>query len=337
METPPLSAPVRWGIIGVGDVTEVKSGPAFRQARGSELVAVMRRDGAKAADYARRHRVPRWYDDADALIGDRDVDAVYIATPPDSHCDYAVRAAAAGKPVYVEKPMARTAAECEAMISACEAAGVPLFVAYYRRAMPRFHAVAALLDDGAIGQVRAVTVRTQSPAPRWEPADAVPWRLRPEIAGGGLFVDLGSHTLDFLDLLLGPIAHASGSAARLDDRYPAEDTVVASWSFASGVQGVGLWAFDANESRDEVEIVGTSGSLRFSSFGQEPLSLTTASGMREIAAPYPVPVQLPLIQTVVDALLGTGECPSTGRSALRTARIVDTVLADFRRRSGSGG
>jgi len=325
--TQPLASPVRWGIIGVGDVTEVKSGPGFQQARGSELVAVMRRDGGKAADYARRHGVPRWYDDADALLADPDVDAVYIATPPSSHHDYTSQAAAAGKPVYVEKPMARTAFECESMIGACEGAGVPLFVAYYRRALPRFVAVKDLLHDGALGDVRAVSVRLQSPAPTWEPGP-VPWRLRPEISGGGLFVDLGSHTLDLLDLLLGPITDASGVAASRDERYAAEDTVAATFTFESGVVGAGLWDFAAHDRLDEVEIVGSAGSLRFSSFGSEPLRLTTSTGLREIAAPYPPTVQLPLIQSVVDALTGRGDCPSTGRSALRTARAVDSVLAN---------
>src|SRR5258706_8424693 len=124
---------IRWGIIGCGDVTEVKSGPGFQKAEGSALVAVMRRDAAKAEDYARRHNVPRWYADADALIADRDVDAVYIATPPSSHEEYVLKAAKARKPVLVEKPMAMSVAECEAMIAACRSAGVPLRVAYYRR------------------------------------------------------------------------------------------------------------------------------------------------------------------------------------------------------------
>ncbi|HUX70882.1 MAG TPA: Gfo/Idh/MocA family oxidoreductase [Cellulomonadaceae bacterium] len=329
MDTNPLAQPVRWGIIGVGDVTEVKSGPGFQQAHGSELVAVMRRDGAKAADYARRHGVPRWYDDADALLADPDVDAVYVATPPSSHHDYALRAAAAGKPVYVEKPMARTAAECESMVSACEGAGVPLFVAYYRRAMPRFVTVRDLLRDGAIGEVRTVSVRLQSPAPTWD-SGLPPWRLQPEISGGGLFVDLGSHTLDLLDLLLGPVTRATGVAVSRDRRYPAEDAVAATFMFGSGVVGAGLWDFDAEERLDEVELIGTAGSLRFSSFGEEPLRLTTPAGRQEIPAPYPATVQLPLIQTVVDALTGIGECPSTGRSALRTASVVDSILAGYR-------
>src|ERR1043165_6013444 len=129
---------VRWGIIGCGDVTEVKSGPAFQKADGSALVAVMRRDAKKAEDYARRHNVPRWYADADALIADKDVSAVYIATPPSSHKEYTLKAAKARKPVLVEKPMAMSASECDDMIAACRDAGVPLRVAYYRRRLPRF-------------------------------------------------------------------------------------------------------------------------------------------------------------------------------------------------------
>src|SRR5690349_18239861 len=118
--------PIRWGIIGCGDVTEIKSGPGFQKAEGSELVAVMRRDAAKARDYAERHKVPRWYSDADALLADRDVDAVYVATPTSSHKEYVLKAARAGKPVLVEKPMAASVGDCEAMIAACREAGVPL-------------------------------------------------------------------------------------------------------------------------------------------------------------------------------------------------------------------
>ena len=323
---------MRWGIIGVGDVTEAKSGPGLQRAEGSELVAVMRRDGAKAADFARRHGVRRWYADADALVADPEVDAVYVATPPDSHRDHVLRAAAAGKPVYVEKPMGRTAAECRQMIDACDRAGVPLFVAYYRRAMPRFAVVADLLGS-AIGDLRTVTVRTQSPPGMWAP-EHLPWRVRPEVSGGGLFVDLGSHTLDLLDHLLGPVTRVSGTAANRGGHYPAEDVVTAELTFASGVQGVGSWCFDAWRHTDEVEVVGTGGSLRFSSFGAEPLTLTTPHGQRLVEAPYPDPVQLPLIQTVVDTLLGRGACPSTGLSALRTAHVVDQVLAGYRRATG---
>ena len=206
---------LRWGILGCGNVTERKSGPAFQRAEGSRLVAVMRRDGAKAEDYARRHGVERWYTRADDLLADPQVDIVYIATPPDSHAPLALACAAAGKPAYVEKPMARTHAECVAMVEAFAARGLPLFVAYYRRALPRFRLVASLVAEGAIGAVRTVSVRLTRPLSPAEKDPATwPWRVRPEIAGGGHFVDLASHTLDFLDFCLGPIAQARGETAR---------------------------------------------------------------------------------------------------------------------------
>ena len=320
---------VRWGIIGVGDVTERKSGPGLQRAERSSLVAVMRRDGAKAADFARRHGVPRSYDDADALIHDPEVDAVYVATPPDSHADYARRIAAAGKPVYVEKPMARTATEARSMIEACDVASVPLFVAYYRRAMPRFQTIVSLVRDGAIGDVRTVTVQNVSPGQMWEPGHA-PWRVQPEISGGGLFVDLGSHALDFLDLLLGPVEEVHGLAVNRAGRYDAEDHVVAAFRWSGGAVGTGTWGYDADGRTDQVELVGTRGRLRFSMFGEDPLVLRSEGAERRIEAPYPDVVQQPLIQTVVDELTGRGTCPSTGRSALRTAEVVDALLAGYR-------
>lgn len=153
---------IRFGIIGCGNVTEVKSGPGFQKADQSALVAVMRRNGDLAQDYARRHGVPRWYTDAQALIDDPEVDVVYVATPPGSHLEYTLAAARAGKPVYVEKPMALNGAECDRMLAACREAQVPLYVAYYRRALPRFLKVKELLEAGAIGDIRyAATVQYQ--------------------------------------------------------------------------------------------------------------------------------------------------------------------------------
>src|SRR5436190_19903847 len=150
---------IRWGLIGCGDVAEQKSGPGFQKADDSALVAVMRRDAAKAADYAARHGVPRWYSDARELLADPEVDAVSIATPPSSHMELSLLACAAGKPTLVEKPMALDHAECRQMMEAFRAAEVPLFVAYYRRAQPKFQRMKELIDDGAIGALRAALVQ----------------------------------------------------------------------------------------------------------------------------------------------------------------------------------
>jgi 1,5-anhydro-D-fructose reductase (1,5-anhydro-D-mannitol-forming) len=319
---------VRWGIIGCGDVTEVKSGPALQKVAGSELVAVMRRNGSLAEDYARRHGVAKWYDDANALIHDPDVNAIYVATPPGFHHEYTLMAAKAGKPVYVEKPMARNLGECLEMIAACEEAGVPLFVAYYRRGLPKFVQIKELLDSGALGEIRFVQT-TFLQMLREEQSQELPWRLQPELSGGGLFVDLASHTLDILDYLLGPIGEVKGFARNQSGQLQVEDMVTTAYAFESGVMGTGIWSFNSFKRSDVNEIVGSLGKVTFSTFGGD-LRLETADGqVQEFTIPNPAHVQQPLIGMVVDELRGVGKSPSTGRTAARTNRVMDEMLRGF--------
>ncbi len=326
---PPTRSHIRWGIIGCGDVTEVKSGPALQKARGSELVAVMRRDGAKAADYARRHGVARWYDDARALVADPDVDAIYVATPPGAHLEGALLAAAAGKAAYIEKPLARHTAECDAILAAFQAAGAPVFVAYYRRCLPRFVQVKTLLDAAALGRLTGINVRYACPPPHLSDVAKPPWRLDAANAGAGLFLDLGSHTLDLLDHLVGPLVRVSGHAAAVATPLPVEDAVVMTFATEVGVPGAAAWNFASALPADEIVLSGTAGRLAFSTFGNEPLRLETRDGVQTFDLPNPPHVQQPLIQTVVDALLGRGGCPGTGESARRTSAVMDAVLESY--------
>ena len=180
---------VRWGIVGVGNVCEVKSAPAMNLVPNSRLVAVMRRNPEKAEDYASRHGVPKWYSDAQELIDDPEINAVYIATPPEAHLPIAKLVAIAGKPVYVEKPMARNHAECLEMVSTCQAADVPLYVAYYRRTLPHFLKIKELIDAGAIGVVRTVHIDLKQVLK----ADLLVlqennWRIDPEALGAVTFL-----------------------------------------------------------------------------------------------------------------------------------------------------
>ena len=266
-----------WGIIGAGSVCQLKSAPAMNKIPGSRIAAVMRRTGDKARDFAALHGIPRWYDNADALLSDPEVNAVYIATPPGSHRELTLSAAAAGKPVYVEKPMARTWQECRDMITACEAAGVPLFVAYYRRMLPNYRKIRELVDAGAIGTVRTVHIKMSRPARPDFDRDPANWRVRPELAGGGYFYDLASHQLDFLDYLLGPVTEASGFASNQAGLYPAEDIVTGTFRFANGVHGTGNWCFSAAESdaEDLTVLTGSHGVLSWPTFAGYYLDLKT--------------------------------------------------------------
>ncbi len=320
---------VRWGIIGCGDVTEVKSGPGFQKAKGSRLVAVMRRNGALAADYARRHGVPRWYDDAGSLVNDAEVDAVYVATPPGAHLEGVRLAAAAGKPCYVEKPMARHTPECDAMIDACAAAGQKLFVAFYRRAMPRFLKVRELVDSGVVGRLTGVNYRlaTSTPA-NADPAKGA-WRVNAVDAGGGLFLDVGSHLLDFLDFCVGPLEEVQGRTGRVGTAAEVEDAVAMTFSTASGVPGAATWNFSSGVKEDLLEFYGTKGRIAVNFFAGDPVRLETERGIESFDVPNPAHVAQPLIQTIVDELLGHGRCPSTGESARRTQVVMDRVLSDY--------
>jgi predicted dehydrogenase len=319
---------VRWGIIGCGNVTEVKSGPAFQKIKNSELAAVMRRTGELAKDYAERHNVPKWYDDADALINDPDVDAVYIATPPSLHKEYTIKVAMAGKPVYVEKPMALNFAECKEMIAACKAARVPLYVAYYRRAQPRFIKIKELLENKAIGDVRFVsTTQYQKASENVKDPHNLPWRVQPELSGGGLFFDLASHTLDILDFLLGPIKEAQGFASNQAGYYRTEDIVTGTYRFESGIHGVGNWCFSAYEDMDRNEIVGSKGKITFSTFGDEPIVFTSALGTEQWSYERPQHVHQPLVETIVAELTGgSRQCPSTGDTGARTNWVMGEMV-----------
>lgn len=318
---------IRWGMIGCGSVTEVKSGPGFQKAEGSSLVAVMRRNGNLAADYARRHGVPKYYDDAQALIEDREVDAIYIATPPNSHYDYVLRAAASGKPVYCEKPMGLNAEQSRKMVEACEKAGVPLFCAYYRRALPKYLQVKKLIDSGSLGPVRSVHILMQQTIKEEDSTDGGPWRVNPEISGGGKFHDVGSHALDLIDWLLGPIAEANGEGVNQSRTYRADDMVYGRFRTESGVAGTGQWCFNTYKDEDRTEILFEKGKLTYSVLDiAAPLLLETEAKVQSIgvSAP-PMHVAQPLIQTVVNHLLGKGICESTGESALRSDIILEKL------------
>jgi predicted dehydrogenase len=320
---------VSWGFIGCGNVAEVKSGPAFSRIKDSSVTAVMRRDADKAKDYAKRHGIPKWYSEADKLINDSDINAIYIATPPDVHLKYTKMCAAAGKSVYVEKPMARTYSEAKEMVKVCREANVSLFVAHYRRRLPRFLKIKEIVENGVIGEIRSVNLAMYKyPSKVDYDKNNLPWRVLPEIAGGGYFYDLAPHQLDILDYIISPFSDVKGLAANLAGLYPAEDTVSAAFRFESGALGTGMWCFAASEeeSIDRVEIIGNKGALRFAIFETTPIELYADGKVEYLDLPTPQHIQQPLIETIVADLLGRGECPSTGESALRTARVMEEIV-----------
>ena len=320
---------INWGFIGCGEVTEKKSGPAFALVPGSAITAVMRRNKDKARSYAERHNIPKWYTDAQELVLDPDVNAVYIATPPSSHATYAIMAMKAGKLVYVEKPLASSYEECCRINRVAAQTNVPCFVAYYRRYLPYFNKVQELVSNGAIGRVLNVQIRFAVP-PRdldYNSHD-LPWRVQRDIAGGGYFYDLAPHQLDFLQELFGPIIKAQGFCTNKLSLYATEDTVSASFQFADGTPGSGSWCFVAHESAktDRIEIIGDKGQICFSVFTYQPIALHTKDGRQEFNIPNPPHVQLPLIQQVVQHLQSIAICKCDSVSATPVNWVMDRIL-----------
>jgi len=323
---------ISWGMIGCGNVTERKSGaPAINKVPHASLVAVMARKAEKASDYAKRHYVPRWYTDVDDLINDPGVNAIYIATPPDVHLEYAAKAIKAGKPVYIEKPMARNYEECAEINRLAREAGVPVFVAYYRRTLPYFVTLKKLIDDKVIGDIRLVNI-----ALHWQPYDEEVgdnpqprWRVFPEISGGGHFHDLASHQFDFLEYAFGPIKYAKGIARNQAGMYPADDVVVANFEFENGMPGNGSWCYTINKEQriDQSQIIGSKGKILFSFFESSMIRVETADGIQEYDVPYPLHVQQPLLKTIVQELRGEGKCPSTGETGARANLIMDWITS----------
>jgi predicted dehydrogenase len=316
---------IRWGIIGCGDVTEIKSGPAFNKVADSSLVAVMRRDGAKAKDYAERHGVPKWYDDAMRLINDPDINAIYVATPPGSHEEYTIAALQAGKPVYVEKPMATDVAACKRMQEAAAATNCKLSIAHYRRALPMFLQIKEYIQSGYIGDVRMVRLSMlQQDKSSIIANTATNWRVDPAIAGAGLFYDLAPHQLDIIIFFLGTPVEAYGIGANQAGLYKAEDVVTGVMRLPNNVLFNGQWCYTVSESAQEdiCEIIGSKGKISFPIFGHT-VTLKTSETEKVMNFQPPAHIQQPMIEKVVNYFLGRGENPCTASDAIESMKVME--------------
>ena len=318
---------IRWGIIGCGNVTELKSGPAYKLTEGFDLHAVMRRDVTKAEDYAKRHGVAKFYSDADELINDPEVNAIYIATPPDSHKYYALKVAEAGKPCCIEKPMASNYEDSLAIQRVFKKKNLPLYVAYYRRSLPRFTMIKTWLDDNEIGEVRTIHWNLHMPPSKTDISKEPNWRTDSKVAPGGYFDDLASHGLDLFTYLLGDIIEAKGSSSNQQKLYSAIDSVAGSWTHNSGIIGSGNWNFGAFNRKDEVIIVGSKGLIQFSIFDNLPLILKRDEAQVEIEIEHPKHIQSPHVEAIRDHMFDEIlEHPSSGKTALHTSWVMDKIL-----------
>lgn len=321
-----ITGPVNWGIIGCGDVCEIKSGPAFHNVDHSRLVAVMRRDLAKAADFAQRHHVPRFYNEAAALINDAEVNAIYIATPPLSHEAYAIEAMKAGKHVYIEKPVTTDAGACERLTKFAHSCKLRVSVAHYRRGLPLFNKVRTLIRERAIGNVRVIRLTTLQP----EKSNIIiqteeNWRVQPDISGGGLFHDLSPHQLDIVYWIFGAPREVNCKSVNQSRRYDAPDMTLLNATYDNNIVLTGVWAFNVTPSaaQDSCEIIGDTGMLRFAFFRPSTLEIIRETGTEVLTMNYPVNIQEPMIAAVTNFFRGEGINPCSLEEALVVMRMID--------------
>ncbi|PXY02153.1 oxidoreductase [Marinifilum breve] len=317
---------IRWGIIGCGKVTEIKSGPAYQKTLGFELLAVMRRNENLLHSYAQRHNITKFSTNSDEIIHDNDIDGIYIATPPDSHKEYALKVAESGKICCIEKPMAPSYSDCIEITNAFEKKNLPLFVAYYRRSLPRFNKLKQLINHNSIGEIRHISWHLNKAANPLDLSGEYNWRTDKQIAPGGYFDDLASHGLDLFTYLLGDIENASGISTNQQNLYPAKDAITACWIHKNGITGSGSWNFGCNTREDKVEIYGSKGKLTFSVFDEFPIQLENENGIQEEFIENPENIQLYHVQNMREHLLGKLIHPSTGKSASHTAWVMDKIL-----------
>ncbi|MEP1743868.1 MAG: Gfo/Idh/MocA family oxidoreductase [Kangiellaceae bacterium] len=319
---------IRWGIIGCGQVTEVKSGPAFQQTNGFELAAVTRRNTQLANDYAVRHNIKTVFDSADELINSQSIDAVYIATPPDSHKQYAVKVANAGKPCCVEKPMSSCYADSLAIYQAFQKSKVPLFVAYYRRSLPRFQKVKSLLESGEIGQVRHISWTYVRPPSELDLSGMPNWRTDKNIARGGYFDDLASHGLDLFGYFFGEFEMVKGIVTNQQQLYSSYDSISANWKHKNNVTGQGSWNFGGYSRVDEVVIYGEKGELHFSIFAEQPIRVVNQTGSQSYHIENPTHIQKYHVEAIKRQLFFSEPHPSTGKSGLQTCWVMQQILGN---------
>jgi len=320
---------IRWGILGCGDVTEVKSGPAYQKTAGFKIEAVMRRDAEKAADYAKRHHIGKYYSDADDLINDPEIDAIYIATPPDTHHFYGLKVASAGKICCIEKPLAQSYKESLKIYEAFTAKNIPFFTAYYRRSLPRFLQIKTWLDDNKVGKVRSIRWNLTKPASEQDLSRAYNWRTDAKVAPGGYFDDLASHGLDLFIFLLGNIKEVSGYSLNQQGFYSAKDAITACWLHESEITGNGNWNFGSNKREDIVEIAGSKGKITFSVFENDPIILSNEDGETALRIEHPENIQLHHVENIREHLLGNSTHPSFGFTAVQTSWVMSKILGNL--------
>jgi predicted dehydrogenase len=317
---------IRWGLIGCGDISRKRVAPALREISECELFAVNRARPELAEEFAIEFGARRWYSDWRELIADREIDAVYIATPVYLHAEQTVAAAEAGKQVLCEKPMALNVAECDRMIDSCQANGVKLSIAYYRHFYPVISRIKHLIAAGEIGRPVIAQINAFemfNPAPD----DTRHWFVKKTQAGGGPMMDFGCHRIEVLINIFGEILKTQSDLGQVLFDREVEDLAIASFEFSNKTRGILTVTHAAFESQDTLDIFGSLGSLHVPVLNRGELRLKTKIGERYEWHPPHANIHQPLIEDFTHAVLDNRQPHVTGEMGREVARIEENIYA----------
>jgi len=313
---------IRWGLIGCGDVVRKRVYRAVQDEPHSQVIAACRRDPNRLRAFCSEVGVERAYARFEDLLADQDVDAVYIATPVNQHAPQTMAAAASGKHVLVEKPMAMSVAECRRMIAACQESGVRLGVAYYRRFYPIVQRIQEMINSGEIGEVVSVSAVTSTAVPL-DPSQDGSWRAIVKEGGGGALMDIGSHRIDLFLGLFGEIADVRGYCETISMDCEVEDCAILAMRFASGVVGSLQCYFGGMPGRDEFVVMAGNGRLSADPLNGSELVIHRGKDRRVESHPPAANLSAPLIADFVAAVLHGREPTVSGEDGMRVNEVME--------------
>ena len=318
-----LKGKVNWAIVGLGDIVRKRVGSAILQQPNSSVYACVSRNPDKRREDLERLQPAKVFTDFKEMLADEDVDAVYLATPVNLHAPQTIAALKAGKDVLVEKPMAMNSAQATEICRAAQQSGRRLSVAYYRRFWERFQLVKDMLDGGDFGQVVSVRIALRE---WYQPdlADPKAWRVKPEMSGGGVLMDVGCHRLDLLAWWFGLPKRLVASIRK--GRYQTEDSATVLMTLDNGADVTVSFNWDSKALADEIHLVGTEAKVTLLPCDGPEVSIYAANELQHRQIPKPTNAHYPLIDDFARAIVAGRSPRFSAADGMKATQIMDVIF-----------
>ena len=319
---------INWGLVGCGDISAKRVAPAIMSEPGSTLFAVMSPFDKELGDFAERFGIKKKYSNMEKMLLNKEINAIYVATPVFTHYSIALEALNAGKHVLLEKPMAMTNAQCEGLIRAAQESDVKLGIAYYRRFFPKLNEVKRLIKERIIGDVIQVSILYHS----WR-SETASWRISKAQAGGGPLWDMGCHKFDLLIDLVGMPKSVFAYMSTLTHEYEVEDSCSSVLELENGAHCLASFNWNSKVWADEFEILGTEGKIVMAPCDSDSLELhlnpRLLKGMGKEITRVSIPnhsnVHYPLIEDFTKAIIENKQPEVTGEEGYKTNKILAAI------------